>query len=384
MFHAAKHMRQLNIGFTFSMMGATVGPGQRQFHYHNNEHWGGFYKLNGLTFHSINPAKQLPWRNWTHMPAQGGLAQPYMHVQAIKVNSMLENHNQLHTTFEHVRETVNALVAGGGQEVEHVELVFRGAAGTQQGAPAAAEMANLGAGPGGARAHGYHTEAVRIRPDGTCHNVKLWAGKPHFEELQYVMLYPKGWGGWYDHKHREYEFNAAGELQRDDNDRPVMLNEERQRYSDLQGKRVSLLDYIKRRILCERHFVKCGMLFQQWVLDMYACDQGRKLWYEQQRQAKRRLLNRGAVGAAVVVAGNDPVPAAALGRPMHSASFTGSPAYYAANKRKALAVLARCGKPSYFITMTCNPHWPEITDALLPGQTWRDRDDLVDRVFKMK
>jgi hypothetical protein len=32
------HMRQLNIGFT-SMMGATVGY---QFHYHNNEHRGGF------------------------------------------------------------------------------------------------------------------------------------------------------------------------------------------------------------------------------------------------------------------------------------------------------------------------------------------------------
>jgi hypothetical protein len=64
-------------------------------------------------------------------------AQPYMHVQAVKVNSMLENHNQLHTTFEHAG-TVNALV-GGGQEVEHVELVFRGATGTQQGAPAAAD-----------------------------------------------------------------------------------------------------------------------------------------------------------------------------------------------------------------------------------------------------
>jgi hypothetical protein len=51
---------------------------------------------------------------------------------------MLENHNQLHTTPLSTLRTVNALV-GGGQEVEHVELVFRGATGTQQGAPAAAD-----------------------------------------------------------------------------------------------------------------------------------------------------------------------------------------------------------------------------------------------------
>ena len=27
-----------------------------------------------------------------------------------------------------------------------------------------------------------------------------------------------------------------------------------------------------------------------------------------------------------------------------------------------------CGEPSYFVTTTANPRWPEIVDALLPGQ----------------
>jgi len=36
-----------------------------------------------------------------------------------------------------------------------------------------------------------------------------------------------------------------------------------------------------------------------------------------------------------------------------------------------------------FITFTCNSQWPEITDALLPGQTPADRPDLTIHVFNM-
>jgi hypothetical protein len=42
------------------------------------------------------------------------------------------------------------------------------------------------------------------------------------------------------------------------------------------------------------------------------------------------------------------------------------------------------GNGSLFITMTCNPKWAEITSALLPGQTWEDRADVVNRVFRLK
>jgi Helitron helicase-like domain at N-terminus len=37
-----------------------------------------------------------------------------------------------------------------------------------------------------------------------------------------------------------------------------------------------------------------------------------------------------------------------------------------------------------FITMTANPKWPEVLDALLPGQTPSDRPNLVSRVFHQK
>lgn len=50
----------------------------------------------------------------------------------------------------------------------------------------------------------------------------------------------------------------------------------------------------------------------------------------------------------------------------------------------ALAIAAFFGAPTFFITMTCNPQWPEILQALRPGQTYADVPIVVARVFAQK
>ena len=50
----------------------------------------------------------------------------------------------------------------------------------------------------------------------------------------------------------------------------------------------------------------------------------------------------------------------------------------------AMAIVQHYGKPEYFITMTCNPYWEEITSNLEVGQTLQDRPDLVSRVYRAK
>ena len=50
----------------------------------------------------------------------------------------------------------------------------------------------------------------------------------------------------------------------------------------------------------------------------------------------------------------------------------------------ALALARYHKKIDLFITMTCNPSWPEITRELLPGQTAADCPDHCTRVFNMK
>lgn len=50
----------------------------------------------------------------------------------------------------------------------------------------------------------------------------------------------------------------------------------------------------------------------------------------------------------------------------------------------ARAIVRAFGKPDLFITMTCNPTWPEIQENLLHRQYITDRPDLVARVFQLK
>ena len=91
------------------------------------------------------------------------------------------------------------------------------------------------------------------------------------------------------------------------------------------------------------------------------------------RQRRRRLPGYGSAwrtsGGACGAPGSAPHPRQAAGRR--------SPADYALQKPKALAVAARCGQPDYFITVTCNPRWPEIQRCLRPGQTYQMRPDIV-------
>ena len=49
-----------------------------------------------------------------------------------------------------------------------------------------------------------------------------------------------------------------------------------------------------------------------------------------------------------------------------------------------MAIVRSLGKPSLFITVTCNPAWEEVTEALLPGQRPEDRPDILARVFRLK
>ena len=54
------------------------------------------------------------------------------------------------------------------------------------------------------------------------------------------------------------------------------------------------------------------------------------------------------------------------------------------NLQNSLAISRRYGVADLFITMIVNPKWPEILNALLPGQTPTDRPDLVLRIFHQK
>ena len=65
-------------------------------------------------------------------------------------------------------------------------------------------------------------------------------------------------------------------------------------------------------------------------------------------------------------------------------SFLGSIRWTSEQVADALALAARFGPPTFFITMTYNPDWIEIVSCLKGNQTCDDIPDVVVRVFKAK
>ena len=50
----------------------------------------------------------------------------------------------------------------------------------------------------------------------------------------------------------------------------------------------------------------------------------------------------------------------------------------------AMGLVAKFGRPDFFITMTANPQWDEVQANLRPGEKVWNRPDLVARVFRQK
>jgi len=66
------------------------------------------------------------------------------------------------------------------------------------------------------------------------------------------------------------------------------------------------------------------------------------------------------------------------------ASFAGSPCHMNQLYQDSMDFVRKFGKPDLFITMTCNPNWPEILHELRRGEETNNRPDLTSRVFSMK
>ena len=125
-----------------------------------------------------------------------------------------------------------------------------------------------------------------------------------------------------------------------------------------------------------------GRLFQQYVVDMYAkVESGRLTFHRFNQDTLHAELYQGLCDAV----NNGDTDGNNIGRlVVLPASFTGSPRSMFQHYQDAMAIVRRFGKPDLFITMTCNPNWPEIKEALLPQQTASDRPDIVVRVFMIK
>jgi hypothetical protein len=118
------------------------------------------------------------------------------------------------------------------------------------------------------------------------------------------------------------------------------------------------------------------------VVDQYSKVEGQRLrWVRLNQTTLRADQYKGMVDAMQQDGANNTNFGRMVVLP---ATFAGSPRHMNQLYQDSMALVRKFGKPDLFITMTCNPNWPEILHELRPGEEANDRPDLTSRVFNMK
>ena len=184
-----------------------------------------------------------------------------------------------------------------------------------------------------------------------------------YHTLAYPLLFPCGSAGW--HKDLQCWDSVRG-----------------------CSRRVTLLEWVRHLIMHRddpTHLQRCERLSLEFYCDVFAQHEARQALFH--RSPRQQALYRSAQFRAVHdhLSRDDSNGLAALGRPVIlPSSFVGSPRFYHQLYLDALALPHRYHKPDLFITMTCNPNWPEISSALPAASHWRHHPDIVARVFMQK
>ena len=130
--------------------------------------------------------------------------------------------------------------------------------------------------------------------------------------------------------------------------------------------------------------LRSGKLFQQFIVDTWATAEQARLHYIKTHQSTLRAELYNQVIDAFSGLDNELDTNSMGSRFILPATFQGGTRDMMQNLQNSLAISRKYGVADLFITMTPNPKWPEVVDALLPGQTSSDRPDLVSCVFHRK
>lgn len=124
-------------------------------------------------------------------------------------------------------------------------------------------------------------------------------------------------------------------------------------------------------------------LFHQFLVDAYTMVESDRLSYIKTQQKKLRTDTFKNITANVQNGTNDASNSGK--RILLPSSFTGGSRYMMQKYLDAMAICKSVGYPDLFITITCNPMWPEIYRCLVNKDlNPEDRPDIITRLFKIK
>ena len=196
------------------------------------------------------------------------------------------------------------------------------------------------------------------------------------DPLCYPLIFFDGSGGW--HSKLYYEVTSSGKMEKIT---PKLF------YSRLIFEREGEFNII----------LRCGRLFQQFLCEAAYTMEAERLSFLRFNQSKLRatnhtrlleLLGDAAMARNEVSAWTEGITSRATGQigrlVVLPATYIGGDRYMRMKMHDIISISNSLGHPDVFLTMTCNPYWPEITDAIFEGQKSQDRPDICNRVFKMK
>ena len=198
-----------------------------------------------------------------------------------------------------------------------------------------------------------------------------------YEVLQYPLLFPRGVGGYY-----EKRFEGRG------SERRLIAQ-----VVSTTGTPLTLHAYVRAALYQSEALRLCGRLADEWTLDNFS------RWQAANFNYLKWQLHRGAQGSRVSVSRSHATQTIQSARTRVSgaeefqhvgrllslpASVPGSRGYQNRLLDDGMSVVDRLGKPTLFITFTCNSNWPEIVSQLMPGQSAAELSAITNRVFKMR
>lgn len=184
------------------------------------------------------------------------------------------------------------------------------------------------------------------------------------DPLAYPLLFPNGDTGWHTNMAHNVPSNSTSTAPR---------------------KKITMLQYASYRLAIREGFSilhHSQKLYLQWIVDIYVRIEGSRLNFIRLNQATLRVeLYNNLMDYIAQPNENDQRIGHKVILP---SSFIGSPRNMYQNYLDAMSIVQHFGKPSLFITMTCNPKWPEIVNNLDFSRSWNYRPEVVVRVFRCK
>ncbi|KAL7129113.1 hypothetical protein ABFS83_13G041800 [Erythranthe nasuta] len=123
-------------------------------------------------------------------------------------------------------------------------------------------------------------------------------------------------------------------------------------------------------------------LFQQLNVDAFSMVESQRLIFIRLNQAQLRVDMYKSIEERVGSGDNDGKSVGT--RIIIPITYTNGPRYMFNNFMDALQICNWIGFPSLYITITCNPKWPEIRGLKYTNLRPEDRPDVLCRIFKMK